>query len=131
MAAYHYHLLLNGYSLNPPTDIARTQKWLNDLVQNIDMKVAIPPRAAYVKKEGNRGMTAIVGIETSHIAMHIWDETDPAFVQFDLYTCSTLNVDLVINELEKFLKLTEYQTWLLDRSKEFRFTDKSNALKGE
>jgi S-adenosylmethionine/arginine decarboxylase-like enzyme len=27
-----------------------------------------------VKNQGNRGITAISVIETSHIAMHVWDE---------------------------------------------------------
>ena len=27
---------------------------------------------------GNRGITAVAIIETSHITMHIWDEPNPA-----------------------------------------------------
>jgi S-adenosylmethionine/arginine decarboxylase-like enzyme len=131
MAAYHYHLLLNGFAKRPPMGVATTEQWLRNLVEKIDMKVAIPPQACYVEKEGNRGMTAVVGIETSHIAMHVWDETKPSFVQFDLYTCSTLNVNLVIEELDKFLDLTEYKTWLLDRSEDFKFIDPSQALEGK
>ena len=37
---------------------------------------------------GNRGVTAFAIIETSHIAMHIWDEPNPALVQLDVYTCA-------------------------------------------
>lgn len=105
-----------------------TEAWVYQLVDKIGMKVAIDPRAAYVEKEGNRGMTAVVGIETSHIAMHVWDETDPSFVQFDLYTCSTLDIDVVIEELEKFLDLYEYQTWILDRSQGFKHIEAKETL---
>jgi S-adenosylmethionine/arginine decarboxylase-like enzyme len=128
MAVYHYHLLINGFCKRPPKGIATTEQWLRNLIEKIDMKIAIPPRAAYVEKEGNRGMTAVAGIETSHIAMHVWDETNPAFVQFDLYTCSTLNVGLVIKELESFLLLENYEKWLLDRSEGFRHIDDMWAL---
>ena len=128
MAAYHYHLLLNGYANKPPTSVEETEAWVYQLVDKIGMKVVIDPRAAYVEKEGNRGMTAVVGIETSHIAMHVWDETDPSFVQFDLYTCSTLDIDIVIEELEKFLDLYEYQTWILDRSQGFKHIEAKETL---
>ena len=31
-------------------------------------------------------------IETSHIAMHIWDEPKPALMQFDVYSCGEFDV---------------------------------------
>ena len=98
--ALHNHLLVNGYVLLPPTEEKTTIDWMAQLVQDIDMKVIQGPFASYVTKEGNRGLTAVVMIETSHIAMHVWDEEDPAFLQFDLYTCSTLPVEKVLKNLE-------------------------------
>ena len=41
-------------------------------------------------------------IETSHIAMHVWDELDPALIQLDVYTCSSLDTDIVIQALQQF-----------------------------
>jgi S-adenosylmethionine/arginine decarboxylase-like enzyme len=90
------------------------------------MKVIQGPFASYVSKEGNRGLTAIVMIETSHIAMHVWDEEDPAFVQFDLYTCSTLPVDRVLKNLEDTFGLHNYQSMVLERSKGFKVIDRDN-----
>ncbi len=81
-------------------------KWMENLVEEIGMKIIKGPFTAYVTKEGNRGLTAIVMIETSHIALHVWDETNPGMIQFDLYTCSTLPVDLVIKSLEDNLGLS-------------------------
>lgn len=115
----HNHLLLNGYMNKPPMDKEAVMKWLEDLVAEIGMKVAAGPIASYVTKEGNRGMTVGCLIETSHIAMHVWDETNPSFVQFDLYTCSTLPVDGVIRNLVDNFGLHNYVHMVLERSEGF------------
>ena len=124
--ALHNHLLVNGYSLIPPTDEGKTIEWMKNLVESIDMKIIQGPFASYVSKEGNRGLTAIVMIETSHIAMHVWDEKDPAFVQFDLYTCSTLPVEKVLKDLEDTFGLHNYQSMVLERSSGFKVIEREN-----
>ncbi len=98
--ALHNHVLINGFTLLPPTDEKQTIAWMQKLVDSIGMKTIQGPFASYVTKEGNRGLTATVMIETSHIAMHVWDESDPAFMQFDLYTCSTLPVEKRVDAVE-------------------------------
>jgi S-adenosylmethionine/arginine decarboxylase-like enzyme len=118
--ALHNHLLLNGSATRPPKDEALTIEWMRELVESIDMKVIQGPFASYVTKEGNRGLTAVVMIETSHIALHVWDETDPAFIQFDLYTCSTLPIKKVIDNLVKVFGLTNYRYKVLERSEGFK-----------
>jgi S-adenosylmethionine/arginine decarboxylase-like enzyme len=118
--ALHNHVLINGYTLLPPTDEKQTIEWMQQLVDSIGMKTIQGPFASYVTKEGNRGLTAAVMIETSHIAMHVWDETDPAFMQFDLYTCSTLPVEQVIQNLESHFGLFNYSTLVLERSDGFK-----------
>ena len=128
--ALHNHVLINGYTLLPPTDEQQTIKWMKDLVDSIGMKVIQGPFASYVTQEGNRGLTAAVMIETSHIAMHVWDETDPAFMQFDLYTCSTLPVENVIKNLEDHFGLFNASVLVLERSEGFKIVpeDKWNTL---
>jgi S-adenosylmethionine/arginine decarboxylase-like enzyme len=118
--ALHNHVLINGYSLLPPTNEKQTIAWMQELVNSIGMKTIQGPFASYVTKEGNRGLTALVMIETSHIAMHVWDETDPAFIQFDLYTCSTLPVEKVIKNLEDHFGLFNYSVIVLERSEGFK-----------
>jgi S-adenosylmethionine/arginine decarboxylase-like enzyme len=76
-----------------------------------------------VTKEGNRGLTAIVMIETSHIALHVWDETNPGMIQFDLYTCSNLPVDLVIKSLEDNLGLKDYKYMVIERETGFNILE--------
>jgi S-adenosylmethionine/arginine decarboxylase-like enzyme len=118
--ALHNHVLINGFTLLPPTDEKQTIEWMQKLVDSIGMKTIQGPYASYVTKEGNRGLTAVVMIETSHIAMHVWDETDPATMQFDLYTCSTLPVEQVIKNLEDHFGLFNYTTLVLERSEGFK-----------
>lgn len=118
--ALHNHLLLNGAATKPPKDEATTIEWMRKLVEDIDMKIIQGPFASYVTKEGNRGLTAVVMIETSHIAMHVWDETDPGFIQFDLYTCSTLPIKKVIDNLVDTFGLVSYRYKVLERSEGFK-----------
>ena len=41
-------------------------------------------------------------IETSHIAMHVWDEPSPALIQLDVYTCGSLDINIIFEELKQF-----------------------------
>ena len=128
--ALHNHVLINGYTLLPPTDEKQTIQWMQELVDSIGMKTIQGPFASYVTKEGNRGLTAAVMIETSHIAMHVWDEEDPAFMQFDLYTCSTLPVEKVVKNLEDHFGLFNHSVLVLERSEGFKIVaeDKWDTL---
>lgn len=117
--ALHNHLLLNGHINNAIVDESEIVSWMANLVEKIGMKIIQGPYASYVTKEGNRGITCTVMIETSHVAVHIWDEEDPALMQFDLYTCSTLPVELVIQDLKETFDMVDYQYMVLERSAGF------------
>ena len=69
--------------------------WLKSLVNDLGMKIMMGPIAGYSPVEGNRGLTAAVVIETSHIVLHVWDEEQPAMMQLDVYTCGELNPDVI------------------------------------
>ena len=114
--ALHNHILINGRVNYPPQDIDQTIQWLRDLVDSIDMKIVQGPFASYVDKEGNRGLTAAVMIETSHIAFHVWDEETPALLQFDLYTCSTLPVPTVLTMIDEFMEFESYKYVVYERA---------------
>ena len=77
------------------------------------------PTATYSKKEGNRGVTAFAIIETSHVALHIWDEVDPGLVQLDVYSCSDFEPKKVLDILQE-LKPTKVEHKYLDREKGFK-----------
>lgn len=127
----HKHLMVRGFANKPPTDSEITHYWLKQLVDKINMKIIRGPFVSYVEAAGNRGTTAVVMIETSHIAFHVWDEKDPALVQFDLYTCSTLNTEIVLQELEKFFDMKDYQYLLFDREEGFTLIDGTFLINAE
>ena len=116
---FHKHLLINAKVKNPMNNEDMAIDFLKRLVERIDMKIIKGPFASYVDKPGNRGLTAIVMIETSHIAFHIWDEADPGLVQFDLYTCGELNLSEVLLTIREDFNIVSMDYNLFDREKGF------------
>lgn len=116
---YHKHLLVNAKVNNAVKSEAQGIEFLRDLVERIDMKIIKGPFASYVNKEGNRGLTGIVMIETSHIAFHIWDEVRPGLVQFDLYTCGELNLEKVLGIFKETFEVASLEYVLFDRENGF------------
>lgn len=94
---FHKQIMINAKIGDPLRTPEQAIDFLKNLVKKIDMKIIQGPYASYVDVPGNRGVTAIVMIETSHIAFHIWDEDEPGTIQFDLYTCGQLNKDQVLS----------------------------------
>lgn len=119
MSLYHKHLLVNARIKNTFSSEEEGIDFLTRLVEAIDMKIIKGPFASYVDKPGNRGLTAIVMIETSHIAFHIWDEEDPGLIQFDLYTCGKLDLEAVIEIFYKTFNVVDMDYVLFDREKGF------------
>ena len=116
---YHKHLLVNAKVKDPINTEEQGIEFLRNLVNQIDMKIIKGPFASYVDKEGNKGLTAIVMIETSHIAFHIWDEVDPGLIQFDLYTCGQLELNKVISIFKDTFNVVEFDYVLFDREHGF------------
>ena len=120
---FHKHLLVNARVKDPIASEEKGIDFLTRLVERIDMKVIQGPFASYVDKPGNRGLTAIVMIETSHIAFHIWDEEDPGLMQFDLYTCGELNLPSVLLAIGEQFKIISLDYNLFDRENGFVLED--------
>jgi len=113
----HKHLIIRAEVKHPITSEWELRKWLKNLVKIIDMKIVGGPYTAYVTKEGNRGITGVVMIETSHISIHIWDETTPALVQCDIYSCAEFQQGEVIMHLD-IMKPKKIEYMMVDRSEE-------------
>lgn len=121
---FHKHLLVNAKVKNPINTEEEGIDFLKRLVERIDMKIIKGPFASYVDKPGNRGLTAIVMIETSHIAFHIWDEEDPSLIQFDLYTCGKLDLPEVLLAFGETFNIVNLDYQLFDRENGFVLEDK-------
>lgn len=120
---FHKHMLVNAKVKDPIKTEQEAIDFLTNLVNRIDMKIIKGPFAHYLDIEGNRGLTAIVMIETSHIAFHIWDEQDPAMLQFDLYTCGSLDKFTVLNALDERFDVDSIDWVVYDRENGFIIED--------
>ena len=102
----HKHLLIRSEVKKPLANEQDTINWLTKLVKKIDMNVLAGPYASTVSKKGNKGLSGVVIIDTSHIAIHTWDETDPALIQLDVYSCKHFKKSDVVECLEELQPLT-------------------------
>ena len=119
MSVEHKHILINARVNNSLGSTEDAVSFLKDLVEKVGMKILMGPHATYVDTPGNKGVTAIVGIETSHIAFHVWDEEVPAKLQFDLYTCGSLDKDVVIEAVKERFELVSADYRIFDREQGF------------
>lgn len=121
----HLHLLVKGYMKTPP----KTEKILNifftQLVNTVGMKVVAGPTSVYVNEPGNEGITGTVTLATSHGSIHVWDNTNPAMFQFDLYSCCEFSPKVVLEELDSWFGLQSATYQFIDRnSDDFYVIDK-------
>jgi S-adenosylmethionine/arginine decarboxylase-like enzyme len=82
----HKHLIIRAECLYEPKSKESLKEWFIQLIKKIDMKLLSGPHVEYVDKEGNKGYTGVCIIETSHIALHTWNEVSPNLIQLDVYS---------------------------------------------
>lgn len=115
----HQHLIIRAEVNKPPTSPEWLKNWLVEIIQGIGMNLAkgleANPISYYCKLQGNEGLTGAAILETSHTAFHSWDNISPAIIQYDIYSCSTIDVEKIISYFDQFdpIKL-EYK--FLDRA---------------
>ena len=106
----HKHLLIKAEVQNPPTDEEQTINWMKKLINKINMNILAGPYSSKVSKKGNKGLSGVAIIDTSHISIHTWDEKQPALIQLDVYSCKEFKKSDVIDCLEDFNPITvEYK----------------------
>ena len=96
----HKHLIIRAEANKVPTDEEQLTEWLKEFIDSIHMKILMGPYVKYCNVEGNRGITGIAVIETSHIAIHVWDEPNPALMQIDVYSCAEFDVDQIAEKIK-------------------------------
>jgi hypothetical protein len=100
---HHDHMLIRMESIKFPSinDIPKFKKLLKKIIREIDMKLLGNPHIYYVNEPiQNKGITGICSITTSHLSFHVWEnpgkeilqnEKSNCLIQFDVYTCGSLN----------------------------------------
>jgi len=121
----HKHLAIQAWVKNPPRlpDKMYLSEWAKNLINDIDMKLLGGPYIEYVDTPGNVGLTMVCMIETSHIAMHIWDEKNE--IQFDVYSCADFDPKAVLDHLSVFQPY-EYDYMFWDREDGFKLIDEGH-----
>jgi len=116
----HKHLIIRAEAKNPPMDETILTEWFKKFIDEIGMKVMMGPYVKYSHMIGNRGITGAAIIETSHIVMHVWDEPDPALLQFDVYSCGEFDPETICEKIKKDFNTTKI---------EYKFFDREHDLK--
>ena len=111
----HKHLIIRAEANRVPTDEEQLTEWLKDFIDSIHMKILMGPYVKYCKIEGNRGITGIAVIETSHIAIHVWDEPNPALMQIDVYSCAEFDVDQIAEKIKQDFDVVKLDYKYLNR----------------
>ena len=120
----HKHFIIRAEIEDPPrqTDQLLIKNWVLRLIKDIDMKLMFGPEVRYVRKEGNEGLTVVAIIETSHVALHVWDKQDPPLLQLDVYTCGPFKPGIVLKYIQEF-RPTKIQWKYLDRETDLQTVD--------
>jgi len=111
----HKHLIVRAEIKKPPQSESYFEGWLRDFIESIQMKILMGPFVKYSDMPGNEGLTGGAIIETSHIVMHVWDEPDPALLQFDVYSCGEFDPETICEKIKKDFNTTKIEYKFLDR----------------
>lgn len=121
----HLHLLVKGYVKNPPKSEEVLNNWFKELVEKVRMKVVAGPTSVYVNEPGNEGITGTVTLATSHASIHVWDASDPAMFQFDIYSCSEFSPEEVLEHINEHFDLKRAYWSFIDRNSNIFYEIKS------
>lgn len=116
MEKNHKHLILNAIVNHPINDEKTCEKFLNDLVEIVDMEVLVPASAKYCDIPGNEGVTGTVIITTSHMSIHIWPQKPKPYIRMDVYSCKDFDHKKVINYVDICMGIKESDCVLIDRN---------------
>ena len=111
----HKHLIIRAEASRPPMDEEQLTEWMKEFVESIDMKIFMGPYVKYCRMPGNRGITGVAIIETSHITMHIWDEPNPALMQIDVYSCAEFDPYKIAEKIKQDFDVVKIDYKYLNR----------------
>jgi len=117
----HKHLLIRALVDQAPDKNFDLDSALQDLISRIDMKILAGPFTAYCPVEGNEGWSGTCIIETSHIAIHCWNEPRPNVIQLDVYSCKDFKMEDVTDWLNEYFGVLMVDYKFLDRENGFEY----------
>ncbi|TWT40530.1 S-adenosylmethionine decarboxylase [Phycisphaerae bacterium RAS1] len=107
----HQHGIVIATVARRPDEITcdDLRAFLSGFVRAIDMTQLFEPIAI----KGKFGFTGIVGIVTSHIAFHYFDEGQT--LHFDVYSCKSYHLRAVLRQLDAFWRVESADVLLIQR----------------
>jgi S-adenosylmethionine/arginine decarboxylase-like enzyme len=121
MILKHEHLLVRAELPEPIVDTQAVEAWLSNLITSIEMQTLKGPFSIYSTMPGNTGVTAGAILSTSHIMLHTFEDDDYTMLQLDVYSCSCINIDVVLESISEFFNPYKIEYKFLDREKYFLF----------
>ena len=114
MLLKHKHLIVRAEIHHPPCNPSAMDDWMHQLVQDIRMKVLMGSFSVYSDMPGNQGLTSVTIIETSHIAVNVWDEVFPALMEIDVDSCAEFDPQLIFDRLQSDFSLAKLEWKFID-----------------
>ncbi len=111
----HKHLIIRAEANKVPNKEITLLNWLKGFIASINMNILMGPYVKYCEMEGNRGITGIAVIETSYVAIHVWDEPYPALMQIDIYSCSEFDPYKIANKIKEDFDVVKLDYKYLNR----------------
>ena len=111
----HKHLIIRAEANKVPNKEITLLNWLKGFIASINMNILMGPYVKYCDMEGNRGITGIAVIETSYVAIHVWDEPYPALMQIDIYSCSEFDPYKIANKIKEDFDVVKLDYKYLNR----------------
>jgi S-adenosylmethionine decarboxylase len=119
--------LRSGYSLlrafqvlteemQPPLS-EEVRRVLDELPEEMEMTKVLPPFVYSYGPEGEDGVTGVVIIAESHIAIHTFPKK--RFLSIDIFSCKAFDMAQVLRKLTAVFEIGRYETYMINRGKEF------------
>lgn len=123
----HQHLLVKCTIKKTIKETEVLNQWFRELVEKVGMKVVCGPNSVMVDEPGNEGLTGTVTLATSHASIHIWDEGEKPFLQFDIYSCRCYETSTVLEHINNTFEIDEYEYMLIDRNDNLVVTEQNTG----
>ncbi|TBH20721.1 adenosylmethionine decarboxylase [Thermus thermamylovorans] len=113
------HLMVDGYDADPARlrDAELVRRVLDELPEEMAMTKVLPPFVYRYGPEGEDGVTGVVIIAESHIAIHTFPKK--RFLSIDIFSCKAFDMAHVLRKLTEVFQIGRYETYMIHRGKEF------------
>ncbi|PIT84692.1 adenosylmethionine decarboxylase [Candidatus Micrarchaeota archaeon CG10_big_fil_rev_8_21_14_0_10_45_29] len=113
----HLTLDMYGCDKNKIGSVEYIHNFLDKLPKKIGMDKIMPPNTFRYESPKDWGVTGVVLIAQSHIAIHTFPEV--GYVSFDIFSCKDFDTEKVTVQVIKALGAKTYEKNMFDRGRHF------------